>query len=103
MHRGRIELADQVISLSGRLLDADGTPLIDQQMGVNFETGFMSGGAGLRTDLDFNGTTRRLEEASTAVAFTYRPSAWSFQVWVDDLAAVLGLALLPGATPGLCQ
>jgi hypothetical protein len=36
-------------------------------------------GAGLRTDLHFDGTTRRLEEASTAVAFTYRPSAWSFQ------------------------
>jgi hypothetical protein len=43
-------------------------------------------GAGLRTDLDFNGTTRRLEEASTAVAFTYRPSAWSFEV---SLGAIL--------------
>jgi hypothetical protein len=43
-------------------------------------------GAGLRTDLDFDGTTRRLEEASTAVAFTYRPSAWSFQA---SLGAIL--------------
>jgi len=43
-------------------------------------------GAGLRTDLDFNGTTRRLEEASTALALTWKPSAWSFQL---SLGAIL--------------
>ena len=43
-------------------------------------------GAGLRTDLKFDSATRRLEEVSTAVAFTYRPSAWSFQA---SLGAIL--------------
>ena len=37
-------------------------------------------GGGLRTDLTFDGNHQRLEEASAAVAFTYRPSALSFQV-----------------------
>jgi len=43
--------------------------------------------AGLRTDLHFGGTTRRLEEVSTAMAFTYRLSAWSFQASVGAILA----------------
>ena len=37
---------------------------------------------GLRTDLIFNGADQRLEELSSAVAFTYRFSAWSVQASV---------------------
>ena len=37
-------------------------------------------GGGFRTDLTFDGTHQHLEEASAALAFTYRPSALSFQV-----------------------
>ena len=37
-------------------------------------------GGGFRTDLTFDGTHQHLEEASTALAFTYRPSALSFQI-----------------------
>ena len=37
-------------------------------------------GGGLRTDLTFDGDRQHLEEASAAVAFTYRLSALSFQV-----------------------
>ncbi len=44
-------------------------------------------GAGLRTDLKFDQTRQHLEEASTAVAFTYRPSALSFQVSLGAVVA----------------
>ncbi|HZW87947.1 MAG TPA: hypothetical protein VFF12_02610, partial [Myxococcaceae bacterium] len=37
-------------------------------------------GGGFRTDLTFGGTHQHLEEASAALAFTYRTSALSFQV-----------------------
>jgi hypothetical protein len=37
-------------------------------------------GGGFRTDLTFQGTHQHLEEASAALALTYRPSALSFQV-----------------------
>ena len=43
-------------------------------------------GGGVRTDLSFDGNRQRLEDASAAVAFTYRPSALSFQV---SLGAIL--------------
>ena len=43
-------------------------------------------GGGLRTDLTFDGNRQHLEEASAALAFTYRPSALSFQV---SLGAIL--------------
>jgi hypothetical protein len=44
-------------------------------------------GGGLRTDLTFDGNRQRLEEASAAVAFTYRPSALSFQVSLGTIVA----------------
>jgi hypothetical protein len=39
-------------------------------------------GGGLTTDLTFDGVTQRLDEVSSAVAFTYRPSRWSVQASV---------------------
>jgi hypothetical protein len=39
-------------------------------------------GGGLTTNLDFSGVTQRLDEISSAVAFTYRPSRWSIQASV---------------------
>jgi len=45
---------------------------------------------GLRTEIGFQGVSQRLEELSTAVAVTYRPSRWSFQA---ALGAVLGGSL----------
>ena len=47
-------------------------------------------GGGFRTDLTFDGTHQHLEEGSAALAFTYRPSALSFQV---SAGAVLGGSL----------
>jgi hypothetical protein len=47
-------------------------------------------GGGLRTDLSFNGVTQRLDEVSSAVAFTYRASRWSVQ---GSLGAVIGGSL----------
>ena len=47
-------------------------------------------GGGLKTDLTFNGMSQRLDEVSTAVAFTYRPSRWSFQA---SLGAIVGGSL----------
>ncbi len=47
-------------------------------------------GGGLRTDISFSGVSQRLDELSTAVAFTYRPSRWSFQA---SLGVVLGGSL----------
>ncbi len=44
-------------------------------------------GGGLRTDLTFDGNRQRLEQASAAVAFTYRPSALSFQVSLGAIVA----------------
>jgi len=44
-------------------------------------------GGGLRTDLTFDGNRQHLEEASAAVAFTYRPSALSFQVSLGAIVA----------------
>jgi hypothetical protein len=44
-------------------------------------------GGGFRTDLTFAGTHQHLEEASTAVAFTYRPSAFSFQISAGAIVA----------------
>ena len=46
----------------------------------------VTGGA-MRTDLTFDGTHQHLEEASTAVAFSYRPSALSFQLSVGAIVA----------------
>ena len=39
-------------------------------------------GGGLTTNLNFNGLSQRLDEVSSAVAFTYRPSNWSVQASV---------------------
>jgi hypothetical protein len=47
-------------------------------------------GGGLKTELSFNGMSQRLDEISTAVAFTYRLSRLSFQA---SLGAVLGGSL----------
>ncbi len=47
-------------------------------------------GGGLTTDLSFNGVNQRLDEVSTALAFTYRPSRWSVQ---GSLGVVLGGSL----------
>jgi hypothetical protein len=47
-------------------------------------------GGGLRTDLSFNGVTQRLDEVSSAVAFTYRASRWSAQA---SLGVVIGGSL----------
>jgi hypothetical protein len=47
-------------------------------------------GGGLTTNLSFNGVDQRLDEVSTAVAFTYRPSRWSVQA---SLGVVLGGSL----------
>lgn len=47
-------------------------------------------GGGLRTDLIFNGATQRLDEVSSAVAFTYRASRWSVQA---SLGVVIGGSL----------
>ena len=47
-------------------------------------------GGGLRTDLSFGGDRQHLEEASAAVAFTWRPSALSLQF---SLGAILGGSL----------
>jgi hypothetical protein len=44
-------------------------------------------GGGMRTDLSFSGDRQHLEEASAVVAFTYRPSALSFQVSVGSVVA----------------
>jgi hypothetical protein len=44
-------------------------------------------GGGLRTDIVFDGNRQRLEEASAAAAFTYRPSALSFQVSLGAIIA----------------
>ncbi len=44
-------------------------------------------GAALRTDLSFDGNRQRLEEASAAVAFTWRPSALSVQVSAGPILA----------------
>jgi hypothetical protein len=44
-------------------------------------------GGGLRTDLNFDGNRQHLEEASLAVALTYRPSALSFQVSLGTTVA----------------
>jgi hypothetical protein len=44
-------------------------------------------GGGLTTDITFNGVSQRLDEVSTAVAFTYRPARWSVQA---SLGMVLG-------------
>jgi len=46
----------------------------------------ITGGA-LRTDLTFDGNRQHLEEASAAVAFTYRPSTLSFQVSLGGILA----------------
>jgi hypothetical protein len=53
-----------------------------------FEVAVSAGG--LTTNLDFNEATQRLDEVSTAVAFTYRPSAWAMQA---SLGVVLGGSL----------
>jgi hypothetical protein len=45
---------------------------------------------GLTTQLSFDGLSQRLDELSTAVAFTYRPSRWSLQ---GSLGVVLGGSL----------
>jgi len=47
-------------------------------------------GGGLKTNLSFDGSSQRLDEVSSAVAFTYRPSRWSLQA---SLGAVLGGSL----------
>jgi hypothetical protein len=44
-------------------------------------------GGGFRTDLTFSGDRQHLEEASAALAFTYRPSALSFQVSAGAILA----------------
>ena len=44
-------------------------------------------GGGMRTDLSFSGDRQHLEEASAVVAFTYRPSALSFQVSAGSVVA----------------
>ena len=41
----------------------------------------------MRTDLSFSGDRQHLEEASAAVAFTWRPSALSFQVSAGSVVA----------------
>jgi hypothetical protein len=46
----------------------------------------VSGGA-MRTDLTFSGDRQHLEEASAVVAFTWRPSALSFQVSAGSVVA----------------
>lgn len=47
-------------------------------------------GGGLTTDLSFNGVSQRLDELSTALAFTYRLSRWSLQA---SLGVVVGGSL----------
>lgn len=47
-------------------------------------------GGGLTTNLSFNGASQRLDEVSSAVAFTYRPSRWSVQ---GSLGLVVGGSL----------
>lgn len=47
-------------------------------------------GGGLTTDLNFNGVSQRLDEVSSAVAFTYRLSRWSLQ---GSLGVVIGGSL----------
>jgi hypothetical protein len=47
-------------------------------------------GGGLTTNLSFNGLSQRLDEVSSAVAFTYRPSRWSVQA---SLGVVIGGSL----------
>lgn len=47
-------------------------------------------GGGLQTDLSFNGVPQRLDEISSAVAFTYRFSRWSVQA---SLGVVIGGSL----------
>lgn len=41
---------------------------------------------GLRTDLSFEGVTQRLEELSTALSFTFRPSRFAFAVSLGVIA-----------------
>src|SRR5262249_11423413 len=44
-------------------------------------------GGGFRTDLSFSGDRQHLEEASAALALTYRPSALSFQISAGAVVA----------------
>ena len=53
-----------------------------------FEVALSAGG--LQTNIIFNGVAQRLDEVSTAVAFTYRPSRWSFQA---SLGVIIGGSL----------